>query len=83
MNRAQQNLLVAAVLVIFAAMLGVVAARWFFGLSHEHMLVGLGTAFAALLGLGMLGNRLTHGVWIKRPTEQERVVLDASFKRAR
>jgi hypothetical protein len=82
MNEAQQKIFVAAVLVIFAAMLSVMVGRLFFGLSHEHMLVGGGAAFAALVGVCMLGNRLAHGVWIKRPTEQERVVLDAGLKRA-
>lgn len=82
MKATPQKIIMSGVLAIGAVMLGLAVAWLFFGLSREQMLTGQAAAFAALLGICMLGNRLTYGVWIKRPTEQERVVLDAGLKRA-
>ena len=83
MTAAHRTLLVAAGLVVAAIALGSLIARTFFGLSHEGMLVGLSIAFAAMFGLGLLANRLVHGVWIKRPTAEERAAVQADMRRVR
>ena len=82
MSPAHRNAILAAVLGAFAVTFGSVAARVFFGLSKDHMMVGLGTGLVILIATAMLSNWLMHGVWIKRETTEQRAVLDAGLKRA-
>ena len=82
MKSAYPILIAVTVISVILAMMGLVVARMFFGVSHDSMLAGGGVLFVALLILTMLGNRLTYGVYIKRPEPEHRAVLDAGLKRA-
>ena len=81
MKRASAIVILAGIVVTSGIMIGSVIGRTFFGLSHDHMLMLGGTAFAAMLGIFMLANRLTDGVWIKRENPERKAVFDAGLKR--
>jgi uncharacterized membrane protein YfcA len=81
MKRAYGILLFSSVVICIAVMLGAIVGHKFLGLSHDDAMTWGGGAFAALLGMFMLANKLTYGVWIKREKPEVKAVLDAGLKR--